>query len=153
MILLERVQKAFLRTISGYFRLLIVSMGLIGSLLFSFFTYYEISNAREFALKSFEQTVLLETNYITHWFEDNANRVRTLSQLPSVRRGDLNTFFLRAELFAKIILILLGLHLLMQMEGRYPAKMFQIENIFNGQSMEKSILVKPCKVVLVKSGL
>ena len=93
MILLERVQKAFLRTISGYFRLLIVSMGLIGSLLFSFFTYYEISNAREFALKSFEQTVLLETNYITHWFEDNASRVRTLSQLPSVRRGDMNSFF------------------------------------------------------------
>ena len=101
MILLERVQKAFLRTISGYFRLLIVSMGLIGSLLFSVFTYYEISNAREFALKSFEQTVLLETNYITHWFEDNASRVRTLSQLPSVRRGDMNSFFQRAGLFAK----------------------------------------------------
>lgn len=101
MILLERVQKAFLRTISGYFRLLIVSMGLIGSLLFSIFTYYEISNAREFALKSFEQTVLLETNYITHWFEDNASRVRTLSQLPSVRRGDMNSFFQRAGLFAK----------------------------------------------------
>lgn len=101
MTLLERVQEAFLRTISGYFRLLIVSMGLIGVVLFSVFTYYEINNAREFALKSFEQTVLLETNYITHWFEDNASRVRTLSQLPSVRRGDLNTFFQRAELFAK----------------------------------------------------
>ena len=101
MTLLERGREAFLRTISGYFRLLIVSMALIGTVLFSVFTYYEISNAREFALKSFEQTVLLETNYITHWFEDNANRVRTLSQLPSVRRGDLNTFFLRAELFAK----------------------------------------------------
>nr|WP_320145261.1 diguanylate cyclase [uncultured Anaeromusa sp.] len=101
MTLLEQVRKAFFRTISGYFRLLIVSMGLIGMVLFSVFTYFEISNAREFALKSFEQTVLLETNYITHWFEDNASRVRTLSQLPSVRRGDLTTFFQRVELFAK----------------------------------------------------
>ena len=76
-------------------------MGLIGMVLFSVFTYYEISNARIFALKSFEQTVLLETNFITHWFEDNINRVRILSQLPAVRRGDMNSFLLRVELFAQ----------------------------------------------------
>ena len=39
MTLLERGREAFLRTISGYFRLLIVSMALIGTVLFSVFTY------------------------------------------------------------------------------------------------------------------
>lgn len=77
----------FLRTISGYFRLLVLAMVAGTLLLFCVFTYFEITAARDFALRSFEQAVQTQSLMVDYWFTENARQIKLLSQLESMRRG------------------------------------------------------------------
>ncbi len=81
------IQGFFLRTISGYFRLLVLAMVVGTLLLFGVFTYFEITAARDFALRSFEQAVQTQSLMVDYWFTENARQIRLLSQLESMRRG------------------------------------------------------------------
>jgi len=80
-------QRVFLRTISGYFRLLVLAMVAGTLLLFCVFTYFEITAARDFALRSFEQAVQTQSLMVDYWFTENARQIKLLSQLESMRRG------------------------------------------------------------------
>ena len=81
------IQRVFLLTISGYFRLLVLAMVIGTLLLFCVFTYFEITAARNFALRSFEQAVRTQSLMVDYWFTENARQIRLLSQLESMRRG------------------------------------------------------------------
>ena len=80
-------RRVFLRTISGYFRLLVLAMVAGTLLLFCVFTYFEITAARDFALRSFEQAVQTQSLMVDYWFTENARQIKLLSQLESMRRG------------------------------------------------------------------
>lgn len=78
----------FLKNISGYFRLMILAMTMGIVLLFSAFSYYEIENAKAFAIRSFEGVVSLQAGMIDYWFRENSDKIKMVAQLDTVRRGD-----------------------------------------------------------------
>lgn len=86
------LRNLFFATIPGYLRLFTLLLLLGPALLLVAFTRYEISYTRDFALKSLEQTIALQADMIDNWFDEHANQVRTMSQLRSIRSGDIAGF-------------------------------------------------------------